>query len=113
MCFFLLIDFRNGKKAAESHLCLAFMLYGYYTQANTELMTYCNVRVALFDVLTTLLGPVAQSVASPTADPGVASLIPAWSHTIMVIDHEIISMVILLKKDCCQLQEKVCARSTG
>ena len=53
-----------------------------------------------------------------TADPGVASLIPAWSHTFVEIDHEIISKVILLpyaesfKKDCCQLQAKVCARST-
>ena len=31
-----------------------------------------------------------------TADPGVASLIPARSHTFMEIDHEIISTVILL-----------------
>ena len=37
-----------------------------------------------------------QSVASPTADPGVASLIPAQSHTFMEIDHEIISTVPLL-----------------
>ena len=57
--------------------------------------------------------------ASLTADPGVASLIPARSHTFVEIDHEIISMVILLpsaesfKKGCCQLQAKVCARSTG
>ena len=56
--------------------------------------------------------------ASLTADPGVASSIPAWSHTFVEID-EIISMVILLpsaesfKKDSCQLQAKVCARSTG
>ena len=48
--------------------------------------------------------------ASLTADPGVASLIPAWAHTFVEIDHEIISMVILLpstesfKKGCCQLQ---------
>ena len=54
-----------------------------------------------------------------TADPEVASLIPAWSHTFVEIDHEIISMVILLpsaelfKKGCCQLLVKVCARSTG
>ena len=46
--------------------------------------------------------------ASLTADPGVASSIPAQSHTFVEIDHEIISMVILLpsaesfKKDCCQ-----------
>ena len=37
-----------------------------------------------------------QSVASPNADPGVASLIPAQSHTFVEIDHEIISTVILL-----------------
>ena len=54
-----------------------------------------------------------------TADPGIASSIPAQSHTLVEIDHEIISTVILLpsaelfKKDCCQLQVKVCAQSTG
>ena len=70
-------------------------------------------------------GRVAQSVtclatdASLTADPGVASSIPAWSHTFVEIDHEKISTVILLpsaesfKRGCCQLQAKVCARSTG
>ena len=40
-------------------------------------------------------GLVVQLVASPPADPGVVSLILAWSHTFMEIDHEI-SMVILL-----------------
>ena len=54
-----------------------------------------------------------------TADPGVTSLIPAWSHTLVEIDHEIISTVILLpsadsfKKGRCQIQAKVCARITG
>ena len=48
-----------------------------------------------------------------TADPGVTSLIPARSHTVVESDHEFISKVILLpsadffKKGCCQLQEKV------
>ena len=57
--------------------------------------------------------------ASLTADSGVASSITARSHTFVEIDHEIISMVILLpssesfKKGFCQLQAKVCARSTG
>ena len=57
--------------------------------------------------------------ASLTADPGVASLIQARSHTFVENDYEIISTVILLpspesfKKGCCQLQAKVCARSTG
>ena len=70
-------------------------------------------------------GRVAQSVtclatdACLTADPGVASSIPARSHTFVEIDHEIISTVILLpsadsfKKSCCQLQAKVCAQITG
>ena len=70
-------------------------------------------------------GRLAQSVtcletdASLTADPGVASSIPARSHTFVEIDHEIISTVILLpsaesfKKGFCQLQAKVCVRSTG
>ena len=70
-------------------------------------------------------GRIAQSVtylatdACLTADPGVASSIPARSHTFVEIDHEIISTVILLpsadsfKKGCCQLQAKVCAQITG
>ena len=68
---------------------------------------------------------IAQSVtclttdARLTADPGVASLIPAGSHTCLEIDREIISTGILMpstdsfKKVCCKLQAKVCARSTG
>ena len=72
-----------------------------------------------------LPGRVAQLVtclatdACLTADPGVASSIPAWYHTFVEIDHEIISTVILLpsadliKKGCCQLQAKVCAQITG
>ena len=70
-------------------------------------------------------GRIAQSVtclatdASLTADPGVTSSISARSHMLVEVDHEIISTVILLtsaesfKKGCCQLQAKVCARSTG
>ena len=73
----------------------------------------------------TVPGRVAQSVtclatdACLTADPGVASSIPARFHTFVEIDHEIISTVILLpsadsfKKGCCQLQAKVCAQITG
>ena len=72
-----------------------------------------------------LPGRVAQSVTclatDPclTADPGVASSIPARSHTFVEIDHEMISTVILLpsadsfKKGCCQLQAKVRTRITG
>ena len=84
---------------------------------------HCVVLASFADT-TRLLGRVAQSVtclatdASVTADPGVASSIPARSNTLVKIDHEI-SMFILLpsaesfNKGCCQLQAKVCARSTG
>ena len=70
-------------------------------------------------------GRVVQSVtclatdACLTAIPGLASSIPARSQTFVEIDHNIISMVILLpsavsfKKGCCQLQAKVCAQITG
>ena len=72
-----------------------------------------------------MLGRITQLVtclatdACLTADPGVASSIPARSHTFLEIEDEIISTVILLpsaesfEKGCCQLQAKVCARSTG
>ena len=56
---------------------------------------------------------------SLTADLGVENLIRARSHPFMEIYYEILPMVILLpsaesfKKDCCQLQAKVCAQSTG
>ena len=39
---------------------------------------------------------VGQSVASPTADPGITSLISARSYTYVEIGHEMISMFILL-----------------
>ena len=42
------------------------------------------------------MGPVAQSVANPIADPGTLSLIMAPFHTFMEVDHEIFSIVILL-----------------
>ena len=84
---------------------------------------FCKLNVCCSSV--SIPGRVAQSVtclatdACLTADPGVASLIPARSHTFMEIDHEIISTVILFpsadsfKKGCCQLQAKVCAQITG
>ena len=85
------------------------------------------IRVFIMNnqMYTNLTCRVAQSVTCPateaslTADPGFSGLIPARSHTLVEIDHEIISTVILLpsavsfKKGCCQLQVKVCARSTG
>ena len=59
-----------------------------------------------------------QTDASLTADPGVASLILARSHTFVEIDHGIISTVILLPSNesfqgSGTEKAKVCARSTG
>ena len=56
-----------------------------------------------------------------TADPGVVCSNPTLSHTFVEIDHEIISVLILLpsaesfKKGCCQIQVKVhvCAQGTS
>ena len=86
-------------------------------------MSYFNFQSGLKDLdisLLTIFGTnisyqnrVAQSVtclatdASLAADSGVASSLPARSHTFVEIDHEIISTVILLpfaesfKKGCC------------
>ena len=70
-------------------------------------------------VLVSQLVTCLATDANLIADPGVASSIPAQSHTFLEIDHGIISTVILLPsaesfmKGCCQLQAKVCAQITG
>ena len=90
-------------------------------------ITRCSIErwYNVVPIFSPLPGRVAQSItclatdACLTADPGVASSIPARYHTFVEIDHEIISTVILLpsadlfKKGCCQLQAKVCAQITG
>ena len=57
-----------------------------------------NVKMpTLVDILTFMFtGQVALSLRCLAADPGVSSGISAGSHTFVEIDHEIISMVILL-----------------
>ena len=103
-----------------------------YLNIENELLKvyFHTVKTVIFfweilNILVVVLGRVAQSVtclatdACLTADPGVASSIPAQYHTFVEIDHEIISTVILLpsadlfKKGCCQLQAKVYAQITG
>ena len=46
--------------------------------------------------LNSISGRIGQSITCLTADPGVVSTILAKSHTFPEIDHEIISMAILL-----------------
>ena len=91
-------------KAFRGTICLTEDKYKAFFSLFLPILSY------LFRELQT----AAQSVkclatdVSLAADPGVASLIPAWSHTFVEIDHEIISTVILLassesfKKGCSQ-----------
>ena len=96
----------------------------FHTDPDSEMKQVRNSREYSSDLAGFCLnchepGRVAQLVTCLTADPGVASSNPVWSHTFVEIDHEMISTVILLpsadsfKKGCCQLQAKVCARITG
>ena len=106
-CLICHSNFTNETFCGNRHTYLGFSIFGHLCHSNFT------------------PGRIAQSVtclatdASLTADPGVASSILARSHTFVEINHEIISTVILLpsaelfKKGCCQLQAKVCARSTG
>ena len=100
-----------------------------YDWSVLDLMTQRSFNQArgykTFFMLIFILGRVRQSVmclatdASLTANPGVASSIPARSHAFVEIDHEIISTLFLIppaesfKKGWCQLQTKVCEWSTG
>ena len=40
----------------------------------------------------TIIASAVSAVSNVPADPGVASSIPAWSHSFMEIDHGIISI---------------------
>ena len=118
----------RGILVSCTHSCLVYVLVYQTGQKHRLIGTrVVPLLIDLFFRKILYLGPgrVAQSVtclatdACLTADPGVASSIPARSHTFVEIDHEMISTVILLpsadsfKKGCCQLQAKVCARITG
>ena len=56
-------------------------------------------------------GPIVQSVASPNADPGVASSILARSHTFMEIGYEIIPTVPLIQEGLLSFTiESICTK---
>ena len=82
--FFLRIKPRLVKKSESLNECSTFFI------------------IFLLPVMLKFTVQFAQSVtclatdACLTADPGIASSIPAQSHTFVEIDHEIISTVILL-----------------
>ena len=108
----------------QAQLRFQYLTYRYVEQRRLWQVCICRLARAFTVRIhkVGIPGRVAQSVtclvtdAKLTADPGVASLIPARSHTFVEIDDEIISTVILLPsaesfmKGCCQLQAKVCAR---
>ena len=113
------------KSLVRPQLEYAATIWDPYTYANSTEVGAVQWRAARFCFNNYRPGRVAQSVTCLATDacltviPGVASSIPARSHTFVEIDHEIISTDILLpsadsfKKGCCQLQAKVCARITG
>ena len=125
------IKLKQKKRTLQLHslFCIYLMSEDVRTKQDQTLLWTCvagaclcvNSRYAKFKY-TGIPGRVAQSVtclvtdAKLTADPGVASSIPARSHTFVEIDREIISTFILppsaesFMKGCCQLQAKVCAR---
>ena len=84
---------------------------------HTKLSIYIHVHTVAMKVSVTPMCVCVELTIN--SFPGVASSTPARSHTFVEIDHEIISMVILLpsadsfKKGCCQLQAKVCVQITG
>ena len=115
-------QFRVGKAYSHYHCwCLSCSLFWHFDGIRSKqcgARSDCLIWSSLARVQ--IVGSNAQYRDQvKTADPGVPSSIPARSHTFVEIDHEIISTVILLpsaesfKKGCCQLQAKVCARSTG
>ena len=73
---------------------------GNYQQETKNMQKFPSTQIV--NPIALLPGREAQSVtclitdARLTADPGFANSIPAWSHTLVEIDHEIISTVILL-----------------
>ena len=60
-----------------------------------------------------ILPVMAENLSLIKTGPGVASSIPTWSHTLVEIDHEIISTAILFHPADSRTVTKVCARSTG
>ena len=149
MCYFLILQFKHVFWVLKTTVSLSSFQYPHYIvgwELKIKKIIIRPVKWTLFALncdhfskpislktflfLLMLYNPVALACtahsvtclvtdACLTADPGFMSSIRARSHTLVEIDHEIISTVKLLpsaesfKKDCCQLQAKVCARSTG
>ena len=110
-----------GFYVSSCFFCCCFCCFT--SQSTASLFSWASLNKQLTSTLCTYFR-VAQSVtclaidASLTADPRVASSIPAQSYTFVEIDHEIISTGILFPspdtfKRGCELQAKVCAQSTG
>ena len=53
----------------------------------TFINTFAHAHCTVSQIFAFSPGPIAQSVASPTADRDVARLIPAPSHTLLEIDN--------------------------
>ena len=76
-----------------------------FEMIDKKIITVLHIRSYNIRTMKKYADPVVQSVARPTAEPGVASSILTWSHTFVEIDHEItltvILLLLLIHKDCC------------
>ena len=93
-----------GSGSSESTLIK--MPHCWKSHVTAHILMHCYILMIAFKLYITITDSafyfcrytcqVGQSVTCLTADPGVASSIMAWSHTLVDIDHGIISKAILL-----------------
>ena len=79
----------------NSHFILIYF-YTYRLRTVTTVWTNETLHSHMQIITDRNPGWVAQSLTYLNADTGVASSILAWSHTFELIDHEIISMAVLV-----------------
>ena len=57
-----------------------------------------------------LPGPVAQTIASPAADPGVMGSVLAWSHTFLKTDLRPFSFSLIQEGLLSVISESICTK---
>ena len=77
-------------------LSFRITLLGLWLNVSQQLWSCYDLTTLSLGKFTLKLGNIVQLETCLTADPGVMILIPPWSHTFKEIDHEIISMAILI-----------------
>ena len=87
--------------------------HGCYANGQILCKVTCTVIFSVLQLSYCKPGPITQPEVSPTVDPGVASSIPARSHTFLEIDLEIIASVTrlpLIQEGLLSVRESVCTK---